>query len=317
MTWNGQMCKKGPVASPCQDKASDSCKNACKQGIESACEQVLETENDRLLRTMCQKGVASACLRLARATKEMIWLDRACDLGDVVSCTVFTSMILSGNTRFDGDATRLWNHRSPWLRACHGGLAEWCWSWAQFNPSEHPRGRRPNRFETLVRGCQRGHKDSCFEAAKLERLYTSAPNDRDDEEDQEQSDENAQWIDHWTVANLLTASCADPNPNWDGCMALGEALLVGDGFEPSEDRAMAVFERVCSMKVRSGCSRAGRLAQDKDRAFSLLGKACSLGDLDACIRAADLGGMTGEGRRWLTEACERFGHAPACHAVRK
>jgi TPR repeat protein len=119
------------------------------------------------------------------------------------------------------------------------------------------------------------------------------------------------------VLPLLTASCVGPEASWQGCMALGEYFLAGEGVERSTLRAVELFERVCEMKVRAGCVRGARVAGDRDRTYSLLGKACALGELDACMQAAQLGGNPGEGRRWLVEACERFRHAPACERIKE
>jgi hypothetical protein len=149
-------------------------------------------------------------------------------------------------------------------------------------------------YEAWFRGCQRGSRESCHEAAALAKKEGRAAE----------------------VVPLLTASCAQSDPSWQGCMALGEMFLEGDGVERSTLRATDLFERVCAMKVRAGCVRAARVAGERNRTFSLLGKACALGELDACMQAAELGGPSGEGRRWLVEACERFRHAPACERIK-
>ncbi|PKN49708.1 MAG: hypothetical protein CVU63_01375 [Deltaproteobacteria bacterium HGW-Deltaproteobacteria-20] len=235
----------------------------------------------------CEEGVASACAALGRGDGGRPRLGRACWLGDADACASYAEVALLGETP-SGDGYEAWR------RACEGGLAHRCWSWGMAAARGGAPYQELSAYEAWVRGCQRGSRESCHEAAALAKKEARAAE----------------------VLPLLTASCAQSDPSWQGCMALGEAFLTGDGVERSTLRAVDLFERVCAMKVRAGCVRAARVAGERDRTFLLLGKACTLGELDACMQAAELGGISGEGRRWLVEACERFRHAPACERIK-
>ncbi len=246
-----------------------------------------EPENDMSsLDRSCEEGVASACAELGSGDGGRPRLGRACWLGDAQACASYAEVALLGETP-SGDGYEAWR------RACEGGLGDRCWSWGMAAVQGATPFRELGAYDAWVRGCQRGSRESCHAAATLAM-----------KEGKESE-----------VLPLLTASCVGPEASWQGCMALGERWLAREGAEGSVLRATDIFERVCEMKVRAGCVRAARVSAERDRTFVLLGKACALGEVEACMEASALG-PSGEGRKWLVEACERFRHSPACERLK-
>ena len=226
---------------------------------------------------------------------------RGCALGDVEACEVATDAILSDPSHDESLAY------ATWRAACEGGIGRLCWAWGlaelaekkaasdggepEKEPDSSTRGM--SAYAAFVRGCQRGSRPSCYEAAQLRRRGRGQGG--------------------YSVEDLLLASCPEgEDVHWGGCMQLGAIR------EKNGSGALALYERVCEMKVKVGCRHAARLhekASRSDLAEQMYGKGCRLGDTDACMRAAALAPKE-RAREWNEEACSRFGHREACETLK-
>ncbi|HNZ22399.1 MAG TPA: hypothetical protein PLJ27_03440 [Polyangiaceae bacterium] len=286
LRWTGLLCAKHGLESECTESNQDGCGRQCEQGDAHACARLSKPIDDSLLDRACEAGVPSACHREGQKP-DTARLQRGCWLGSPRACALYADLsLLSESPAPDG--------MLAWRRACEGGMASWCWSWGLAATSGDERFLGLRAFDAWVLGCQRGHRASCYEAFKL----------------LESQGKTAQGVAY------AVASCADPDPNWQGCLALGEWLVQQEQHD-STARGAEVFQRVCAMNVRAGCLRAAQTTGDAERSIQLLGRACQLGDLQACMQAATRSHpTTAEGRRWLVEACDRFRHPPACEQLK-
>lgn len=218
----------------------------------------------------CDSGYGRACLNLGMGADELVrasgktalrFLERACDLGEGMGCSLAGFAYLKG----EGGAAKDVARGTELLRAsCDGGELTSCMLLQALYEGKDDMGgeRQPLKLLDLHRNlCRRGHKASCFQAGEMltDRKEGIGANTQEAE-------------------RYYELACQSPQPIALSCVQLGRYHMG----EPQ--RALQYFSLACTYGGE-GCLDAARIA--RAQTLPKLQKQCENGEGRACADLAD------------------------------
>lgn len=218
----------------------------------------------------CDSGYGRACLELGMGSDEVVaasgrtalhFLERACDLGEGMGCSLAGFAYLRGEAGASQDVPR----GTELLRAsCDGGELMSCMLLQSLYSGKGEMGteRQPLKLLDLHRSlCRRGHKPNCFHAGEM--LSDGKEGIGANRKEAER---------HYELA------CQSHRPVPKACLQLGYAHMI----EP--ERALRYFSLACT-HGGEGCLDAARIA--RAQTLPKLHKQCESGEGRACAELAD------------------------------
>lgn len=295
---------------------------------ENAPEQHVELRR-KTLETACESGSGVACVSLSNSLRsgaafveqqqlgqQQQWralLLRGCLLGDVQGCVALANLGVTVVAEEGQVGKAEQDSVCAWRLACDGGDGQLCWSLGRALRVRPQMllscgvlvggggvlGEMDERG-AMMGGCHHGSARSC---GALGQLLLRSTHDKGMPEGRD----------------YLVAGCDGENADWDACLQLG-ALLVQ---QKAEKQAQDTYQKLCDMREITGCQRGEQVALsrgDEAAALAFASSQCIAGVVKSCTKLAqayEARGQHVQAKRWLTEACDRFGDRAACAKARK